>query len=330
MKRILLAIVLMGSMCAVRAQQDPAYSMYVFNGLFINPAYAGSHEVVSLMGIYRQQWVGLDGAPSTVNLSVHLPMKREQYALGAIVSNDKIGLGNTFSFTPSFAYRVKIKQARLCFGIQGSFAYYYRNNSRSDLPTGAPDNTASLNTNVFVPNVGFGIYLYGKKYFVGVSVPHLMPSSIGKSTGVVGYNEALAKVYNYYVFTAGYVVGKEDAVVKFRPSILMKWQQGLPNNIPQFDLNLGLLIVNRMWVGVSIRTQGDAYTPGGNKQVFGVESMAGYIQARITPQLQLAYCYEGSLSNLHTATTGTHEVMLGYDFWYNKRRFVTSRYVTYF
>ena len=59
MKKIILAIVFLSSMIAVRAQQDPAYSMYVFNGLFINPAYAGSHEVVSLMGIYRQQWVGL-------------------------------------------------------------------------------------------------------------------------------------------------------------------------------------------------------------------------------------------------------------------------------
>lgn len=330
MKKIILAIVFVSSILAVRAQQDPAYNMYVFNGLFINPAYAGSHEVVSLMGIYRQQWVGLDGAPSTGNISVHMPLKREQYALGAIVSNDKIGLGNTFSFTPSFAYRIKIKQSRLCFGIQGSFAYYYRNNSKSDLPTSIPDNTTSLNTNLFIPNVGFGIYLYGKRYFVVASVPHLMPTSLGDKVGVLSYNSTLAKVYNYYVFTAGYVVGKEEAAVRFRPSILAKWQQGLPNNIPQIDLNLGLLIVHRMWIGASIRTQGDAFTPGGKKQVFGVESLAGYIQVRVTPQLQLAYSYESALSSLRSTNSGTHELMIGYDFWYSKRRFVTSRYVTYF
>ena len=259
-----------------------------------------------------------------------MPLKREQYALGAIVSNDKIGLGNTFSFTPSFAYRIKIKQSRLCFGVQGSFAYYYRNNSRSDLPSSTPDNTTSLNTNLFIPNVGFGIYLYGKKYFVGASVPHLMPTSLGHNVGVLSYNSTLAKVYNYYVFTAGYVVGKDEAVVKFRPSILMKWQQGLPNNIPQFDVNLGLLIVHRMWIGASVRTQGDAFTPSGRKMVFGVESLSGYVQVRVTPQLQLAYAYESPLSNLRNASSGTHEVMIGYDFWYNKRRFVTSRYVTYF
>jgi len=113
MKKIILVVAFLGGIWAARAQQDPAYSMYVFNGLFINPAYAGSHEVVSLMGIYRQQWVGLDGAPSTGNISVHTPLRREQYALGAIISNDKIGLGNTFSFTPSFAYRIKLKESRL-------------------------------------------------------------------------------------------------------------------------------------------------------------------------------------------------------------------------
>ena len=332
MKKILMTLVCLGSIWAVKAQQDPAYNMYVFNGLFINPAYAGSHEVVSLMAIYRQQWVGLDGAPSTGNISVSSPLRREQYALGAIVSNDKIGLGNTFSFTPSFAYRIKLKESKLCFGVQASFAYYYRNNAKSDLPTSASDPTTSLNTNLFLPNVGFGIYWYGKNYFIGASAPHLMPTALGggEKVGVLSYNSTLARVYNFYVFSAGYVTGKEEANVRFKPSIMMKWQQGLPNNIPQFDFNMALLLVHRLWVGMSFKTSGDAFTASGKPEPFGPESLSGYVQVRVTPQLQIAYCYEGSLTNLHNSNTGTHEVMLGYDFWYNKRRFVTSRYVTYF
>lgn len=330
MKKILITLGFVGCMWAVNAQQDPAYSMYVFNGLFINPAYAGSHEVVNLTAIYREQWVGLDGAPSTGNISMNMPMRRDQYAIGLTASNDRIGLGNTFSFTPAFAYRIKIRQSRLCFGVQGSFAYYYRDNQKSDLPTSTTDPTTSLNTNIFMPNVGFGIYAYGKNYFIGASVPHLMPSSLHESVGILSYNDVLAKVYNYYVFTAGYVFGKEDAVIRFKPSILMKWQQGLPNNIPQFDFNVGFLIVHRLWLGASVRTQGDAYTPAGNPQLFGVNALVGYIQLRVTPQLQIAYSYDATLSNLRSTNTGTHEIMIGYDFWYNKKRFVTSRYVTYF
>lgn len=330
MNKIIAAIALLACVLTTKAQQDPAYSMYMFNGLFVNPAYAGSREVVSLMGIYRHQWVGIDGAPRTANVSVHTPFKRTQYAMGLVVSNDKIGLGNTFSFTPSFSYRLKIKQSRLCFGLQASFAYFYRNNAKSDLPETAADNTMQLNTNLFLPNVGFGIYAYGKKYFIGVSVPHLMPSTLRGKTNVVNYNADIAKVYNYYVFTAGYVVGKEQSVVKFRPTVLAKWQQGLPHNIPQFDFNLALLFIDRIWVGASLRTQGDAYTKNGKVMKFGPESVVGYVQFKITPQLQLGYAYDVTVSNLRNANSGTHEIMLGYDFWYTKKRFVNSRYVTYF
>ncbi len=330
MKKIIIALAFLGIAFAGQAQQDPAYSMYLFNGLYVNPAYAGSHEVMSLVGIFRQQWVDMDGAPTTANISINTPFRRPQYAMGLVVSNDKIGLGNTFSFTPSFAYRIKIRKSHLCFGLQASFAYFYRNNSKSDLPSGTPDNTTSVNTNLFMPNVGFGIYLYGKKYFIGVSAPHLMPSSLRSNVGLLSYNDAIARIYNYYVLTAGYVVGREQSVVKFRPSLMMKWQQGLPNNIPQFDFNLALLFIDRIWVGAGLRTQGDAYMSSGSTLKFGPESLIAFAQVRITPQLQLGYAYDYSLSNLHNANSGTHEIMLGYDFWYDKKRFVTPRYVSYF
>lgn len=330
MRKILLAMFFVGSMFALRAQQDPAYNMYMFNGLFINPAYAGSHEVVSLMAIYRQQWVGLDGAPTTGNISFNMPFRREQYAIGGIISNDRIGLFNTFSFTPSFAYRIKIGKSKLCFGVQASFAYYYRDNAKSDLSTPGLDAMTTLNTNLFLPNVGFGIYWYGKNYYIGVSAPHLMPTALSGGTGIVTNNDVLAKVYNFYNLTAGYMIGKETSVIRVKPSILVKWQQGLPNNIPQFDFNVGLLIVQRMWLGASLRTSGNAYTPAGRTEPFGPEAFVAYIQVRITPQLQIAYSYDTELSNLRNSNTGTHEIMVGYDFWYNKRRFVTSRYVSYF
>lgn len=330
MKKIVTAFALFMCIVAAKAQQDPAYSMYMFNGLFINPAYAGSHEVVSLVAIYRHQWVGMEGAPRTVNASAHMPFKRTQYALGLTVSNDKIGLNNTFSFTPAFSYRLKIKQSRLCFGVQASFAYFYRNNNASDLPTAGPDPSLSGNTNLFLPNIGVGIYLYGKKYFVGVSAPHLMPSAMRGKTDVVGYKEEIARIYNYYVFTAGYLVGKEASIVKFRPTILMKWQKGIPHNIPQFDFNLALLFIDRIWVGASFRTAGDAFNKKGKEIKFGPSAVIGYMQVRITPQFQLGYAYEGVLSSLRKGTSGSHEIMLGYDFWYNKKRFVNTRYVSYF
>jgi type IX secretion system PorP/SprF family membrane protein len=325
MKKIIFSILLAGTLAGnMYAQQDPNYSMYMFNGLFINPAYAGSQEVISVMGIYRDQWVGIDGAPQTANISVHSPLRQDQYALGMTVSNDKIGLANTFTATPAFSYRLRLKQWRLCFGVQASFAYYYQNNSNAQLPnlgSNVPDQAFLLNQNLFVPNFGFGIYAYSKRYFVGISAPHLLPSSLRDETKIVT-TDNLAKMYNAYILTAGILVGKDPAIVKFRPTILLEWQQGLPKNIPMIDLSPSLLFMDRFYLGLTYRLGGDANYIG--------QALIPFFQIKITPQLQLGYSYDAELTQLKHFTSGTHEIMLGYDFWYDKKRFVTPRYINYF
>lgn len=308
------------SAITLKAQQDAAYTMYMFNGLFVNPAYAGSHEVISVMGIYRHQWAGLEGAPRTANISVHTPFRRDQYAVGLTITNDKLGLSNNFSVTPAFSYRLKLKgDNRLCFGVQASFAYFYQNNGRAQ--TGQQGDVAfSLNENLFVPNVGAGIYAYGKRYFAGFSVPHLMPASLRDKTGVISYNRDVARVYDFFVLHGGYVFGKDPSIVKFRPTVMMRWQKGLPKNIPQFDVSLALLFIDRVWFGANWRTSGD-------KPFQSVDIFAAF---KVTPQLQIGYAYDIEISKLRRFTSGTHEIMIGYDFWYDKKRFVTPRYVKYF
>lgn len=326
-KLVISTLMLVAVFTGVYAQQDAAYSMYMFNGLFLNPAYAGSSEAISVMGIYRHQWAGLEGAPKTANISVHTPFRRDQYALGLTISNDKLGLSNNFSVTPAFSYRLRIKQSRLCFGIQASFSYYYQNNGSAKLgDVTNPDNAFSLNENLFVPNIGFGIYWYGKRYFVGASIPHLLPSKLRDKTGVSDYGTSIARQYNHYLFTAGYVFGKEASVVKVRPSFLMKWQKGLPKNIPQFDINVALLFIDRIWLGVGYRTAGD----GQQSRKYVGQSANAFIQFKATPQLQIGYCYDAEITALRKFTTGTHEIMIGYDFFYNKKRFVTPRFIKYF
>lgn len=321
-KLIFSALIVAAAFTSLQAQQDPSYSMYMFNGLFINPAYAGSRDVLNVMGIVRDQWVGISGAPTTANISINSPLRRDQYALGLVISDDKIGLSNTFTVTPSFAYRLRIKQSRLCFGVQASFAYYNQDNSNAELVATQADPVYAGNQNLFVPNFGFGIYAYGKRYFVGVSAPHLLPTSLaGKTTLVLG-NTPDAKMYNAYVLTAGYVIGKDPAIVKFRPTILLKYQQGLYKNIPQIDISPALLFIDRVWLGLTYRT-------GGNFTYVGA-AFVPFIQVKVTPQLEIGYSYDAELSTLRHYTSGSHELMIGYDFWYDKKRFVTPRYVKYF
>ena len=321
-KLIFSALMMAAAFTGLQAQQDPSYSMYMFNGLFINPAYAGSKEVLNVMAIVRDQWVGIQGAPTTANISINSPLRRDQYALGLVISDDKLGLSNTLNVTPSFSYRLRIKQSRLCFGLQASFAYYNQNNANAQLVNTGNDIAYAGNQNLFVPNFGFGIYAYGKRYFVGVSAPHLLPTSLKDKTTVIIGNSPDAKMYNAYVLSAGYVIGKDPAIVKFRPTILLKWQQGLPHNIPQIDISPALLFIDRLWLGVTYRTGGDYSYVG--------QAIIPFLQVKITPQLEVGYSYDAELTGLRHYTSGTHELMIGYDFWYDKKRFVTPRYVKYF
>src|SRR5438045_9119251 len=97
MKKILTTVLMAAAVfTGLKAQQDPAYTMYMFNGLFLNPAYAGSSEAISVMAIYRHQWAGLEGAPKTVNASVHMPFKSDKYAIGLNLIYAKLGFANIF------------------------------------------------------------------------------------------------------------------------------------------------------------------------------------------------------------------------------------------
>ncbi|MFN8309529.1 MAG: type IX secretion system membrane protein PorP/SprF [Chitinophagales bacterium] len=338
MKKIFFSALLAASVLGLKAQQDAAYSMYMFNGLYLNPAYAGSHEVVSLAAIYRHQWAGIDGAPRTFNASVHSPLRRDQYALGLTVSNDRLGLTNMFSATAAFAYRIRLKgdEHKLSFGIQAGFNYYQQRNTEAITDPAQPgggtnyDPTFSVNQNLFLPNVGAGVYAYGKRYFVGFSVPHLVPFSLNKQWKV-STSEAVAHQYNHFLFTAGYVFGKETAIVKFKPTMLMKFQQGLRYNVPDFDFNANFLFLDRFWLGAGVKTGGDAYNRGlTTEKKFNAESVMGMFECKVTPQLRVGYAYVYSFTALRRYETGTHEIMVGYDFWYDKKRFVTPRYIKYF
>lgn len=340
MKKVILGLGLFLSALTASAQQDPEYNMYMFNGLFINPAYAGSKDVISLVGIYRHQWDGIEGAPRTANISVHSPLKKEQYALGLTVANDRLGLTNQFSVTGAFAYRLRFKNdLKWAFGIQAGITQFNQRNSNATTWDPAVQNSVfdpsfSSNISFTLPNIGAGTYLYNKKFFVGFSVPHLLPFSLAKSNAykmVNPKNESFAKLYNQYIVTAGYVFGKDAAIVKVRPSIMMNYQQGLQRNIPDFHFNLGLLFIDRIWLAASVRTGGDKYNKESTKaKPFNVEGIVGVIQGKITPQLEAGYAYHYPISQLSQYQRGTHEIMLGYEFWYNKKRFVTPRYVKYF
>jgi type IX secretion system PorP/SprF family membrane protein len=325
MKKILtIAVVLLYTYMSLSAQQDAEYSMYMFNGLYLNPAYAGSRDVISATALYRHQWVGIEGAPRSGSIAIHTPFKRDQYAIGGVFSFDKLGLNQTYSIYLDYAYKLRFKKGlRLSFGIQAGGQYYKNNLTEASI--NAADISFANNRNLFLPNVGFGVYLYNKKFYIGASVPHILNMSLSEKWSNAADRATVSRLYNHYLITAGLVIGKEEAKVKFKPSTLIKVVKGAPVST---DVTASFLFVNRFWLGVSYRF-------GAGKDISGkVKSrgnrIVGLAEFKVTPQLRIGYAYDYEFDVSRGYQRGTHEAMIGYEFGFEKTRFVTPRYVTYF
>ena len=309
----------------IQAQQDPQYSMYMFNGLYNNPAYSGSKDALDVSALYRNQWTGQfdGGAPQSATLAFHSPLHKKQYAVGFLVGYDHIGYTDTYSMLGMFAYRIPINKMRLSIGLQAGF-YNFSDNKNNAAILDPVDRVLNIGDVVFAPNFGAGVYLYSKRFYVGFSIPHMLESNLLQKYHNAGTDESFSKLYRHLFATAGVVLGSEDATVKYKPSILIKYVSGVPGNIPDFDLNFSALFVDRFWLGISART-------GGNlKGQNFISDVVGIFEVLITQQLRAGYAYDWQTSKLNLFTSGSHEFMVGYKFGYDKNRFVNVRYGTYF
>ena len=319
MNRGLLRLGLLLTICyslftTVNAQQDAQYSMYRYNGLYINPAYTGSREVVSMGASYRYQWVKIPGAPMTGSFAIHSPLKNERLAIGGIYTYDRIGVTQTNSANVSFAYRIPVgkkKKIKLCIGLSAGFDHYQA--KLNDIATTDPNdpNFVGNNQSRWLPNVGFGMYVYSESFFVGASLPRLLTMKLNGKMGVTA-SDQIARQYYHLLVSGGYVfnLGKK---VKFIPSLLMKYQ---PIHAPvSFDFNATFVFIDRVWVGAAYRLN-DSYN--------------FMVAVNATRQLRIGYTYDLTVSALRRYTSGTHEVFLGFDFDFRKGKVVNPRYVKYF
>jgi len=303
MKRIALLLVTLTSLAAF-GQRDALYSQYMFNQLVINPAYSGSKEEMSMAVIKRCQWVGLDGAPKTLTVSAHTPLRNENIAVGLYVYSDQIGAENDLGVVGSYAYRVKLGKGKLCFGLQAGVSQVSTDwNKVTVHEEGDAVITARQNTGM-KPDANFGVYYYTPKYYLGFSSKHLFETKFSKSD-VSNINATLSR---HFYAMGGLAIPISDKIV-FKPSTLIKYAQNSPVNA---DLNASFLFNNKIWLGASYRT-------GNNTTVFMIELQA-------TSNLKIGYSYDAAMGGLKNYNQGSHEIMLGYDLNLFKPRVLTPRY----
>jgi len=305
-----------------KAQQDAAYTQYMFQPLVYNPAYAGSRGNFSATALYRSQWAGIEGAPTTVSVGVHGKMGQGNSAVGLWVENDQAGFNNKIRAYVNYAYHIPFNRGKLSLGIQGGMLNFSDRRSENNFGATGGDQTDVAFQNDLKgtsPNFGAGIYYYSEDFFVGASVPHILNTTInGNGSAVDNYTQ----IRHYYA-TAGIVI-PFGTNLKFRPTVLVKFVEGTedtgthgdPVQIQaplQLDATAHFLIKDALWLGAAISTGTDD----------PLESVDFLIEYQFNQKFRLGYSYDYPLTDLRTES---HEFMLGYDVFKDQSRVLTPRY----
>ncbi len=312
------------SIMDMKAQQDPQYTQFMYNKLPQNAAYTGAREVLSIRALYRTQWTGnknggIYKAPQTASFSIHSPLKKEHSALGFYFVNDRLGQEHKNQFDLTYAYRVALgKKVKLSIGINAGI-YWYKYNGLSENAGEAGDPTLR-NISRVLPDVGAGIYIYHPNFYVGASVPNFVKGDLTAKD----QSGSSAKRTAHFVFMAGGVI-PAGKVLKIRPQIQYRYLATAQSKVPHtFDFNLSLLIYDRVNIGGQYRTSFGNKNKG--TDLTNPDSFDFMLEVWPTKQLMIGYAYDYSLSKLSNYNKGSHEIILGYDFGFEKKRVITPRY----
>lgn len=308
MKKYITIVLLLMSVFVsqVQGQQEAMYSQYMFNTLAINPAYAGSRNVTSATALYRSQWVGIQGAPETITFSVDAPINSKRVGLGLQVFNDRIGITNTAGAFGSYAYRIRLNKGTLAFGLQAGASQYkadFQSVSLNSFPSN--DIAFSENINKVLLNFGAGMYYSTDRFYMGLSSPQILNNKLSNFT--VQNNNVYSGQAFHLFFATGYVFPLGD-VLSLKPSILIKGVKGAPI---EADLNATLWINDIIAFGLQYRTEAD---------------MAAMMEVQASSQLRIGYSYDRSLTKLVQFNSGSHEIMLRYEFGSKKGKILSPRY----
>jgi type IX secretion system PorP/SprF family membrane protein len=274
----------------------PVYSQYLHNGLLINPAYAGSREVLSLFLSGRVQWAGIKGAPLSETFSLHSLLKNDKVGLGLSGQFFKYGYSKSTSVYTDYAYHLRLGKGKLALGLKAGFDML--NTDFTGIVLIDPGDPVFVTNDkpFFLPNAGAGMYFYSKKFFLGAAVPSFL-SYLKSSSGKVSF-EALSDLD--VLLSAGALITFSEAF-KFKPSVFVDYsvQKTKPMRI---DLNGNFIIRDFVWIGGSWRTS--------------EEVAVGIIQIQVNPQIMFGYSYDYPVGNMNTYSKGSHEIVLRYEFNY--------------
>jgi type IX secretion system PorP/SprF family membrane protein len=295
MKKRIIFIAILLSQVLCFSQQDSQYTQYMYNTVNINPAYAGSRETLSVFLLHRNQWVGLDGAPVTNNVSLNTPLGDSNFGLGFSITNDKIGPTTENQISADLAYFIQISgNYKLSLGMKGTANFFNLDVNKLNIYDQNDPQFQNLDSE-FTPNVGAGIYLFSDNTYFGVSVPNLFETKHFDDNSVSITREKM----HYYVI-GGHVFDISPNL-KFKPAFLTKIVEGAPL---QADITANFLIHDKLTLGAAYRWSA---------------AVSGLIGFQISESWFVGYGYDMETTKLSNYNSGSHEIFLRYELFNNNR-----------
>ena len=294
MKKLIVILIFLSN--TVSAQYTPLLSQYMFNTVALNPAFTGNEGAFTIVSSNRIQWVGFDGAPTTLSLTAHAPVKKTNSSLGLQLFADQIGIDKKMGAFGSYSYKLAFNKYKLSLGLSGGVSvlksYYSRLNVIDQ-----GDEAILVDSPIGVlPDLGFGAHFFNEKYFVSFSIPMMLTHTYEQN----GYKVS-NKIKNYNYIIGGGTEFTINREIKLAPSFLSKFRA---NNAPQFDINLMAKYKSFIEVGMSFRTN---------------EALVGLFKINLDKQLSFMYSYGGPINGLSKYTSGSHEISLKYVFLYQSK-----------
>jgi type IX secretion system PorP/SprF family membrane protein len=324
---------LAGLVCVIQvmAQQRPHYTQYILNNYILNPALSGIENYTDVKMSVRDQWVGLNGAPKTMYLSIQAPIGKNDYrtsatsydvpgenprgkyywenytaaephhGIGMTIINDKTGSFNRFTANATYAYHLGLTpNTNLSAGFSAGITNVSIDRTKQDFTgNGDPFDPAtgvslSGELNKIRPDIGFGLWLYSKSYFIGIAAQQIIPQKLVFTDDAAFLTKG--RLVPHIFLTAGYrfLVGEDFNAI---PSIMVKYIKGSSKTDFQPEVNIKMQYRDLAWVGGSYRYEN------------GYAAMAGL---NVGNTMNVGYAYDFTTTALNTVSKGTHEIMVGF------------------
>jgi len=304
------------------AQQVPMYSQYIMNGFLVNPSIAGRDGYTTLNLTVREQWVGMEGAPTTYAASFQTRVLRNSYitkstevrkkivkptrgsrvGIGGYIFSDYNGIMRRSGGQLAYAYHIMRNTggvpSSLSFGLAFT-AYQYAIDTKGAIYNQNDPLLMTYDRSVFIPDFNFGVSYATNKFYVGFSMTNMLRGALMLAdTSSVNRNEL-----GHYFLTGGVKIPLA-ANWKLEPSAFIKSSDMFFTAI-QADVTARVYYMEDYWVGLSYRTSN------------ALIAMVGVKYDRF----YFAYAFDFAMNDIRTQTMGSHELTLAVKFGENARRY---------